>query len=619
MSDINQEKDKNSRKLKKENEVKEVKDADEDFSSESDNEGDAIKETQLKEENAKKLKELETTLANVEARIKKLKSDPSSPSVDKQLEAFTKMRRVLLITREKLTEKKKSSIWDSIVIILLLVLFCGFLVLSKLNEEYYSNFNWGDGRNLYDILDIPESSSKEQIKKRYRELVTKYHPDKNPGCDECPQKYLDIQHAYEVLVDEDQRALYNETNGFGNFLKSAATDLTIQNYTDQVKNSKNVWIIMVYKNNNYPSEFFSGFWEDVLKSYPFLKFGRINYKTQAKLIRKLPFKIREFPVVFATSNFMEPVLMEISLRGNVEKGLRQFILESVSENLNEVKSVSDITADQYVYIEIHKSDYPLIISNYHAKIFRERFGINFYFHHTEKRTQKMISTKNQSGTIEFFYDDLKSTFSKIYDYLMVQTVKDFNRDNYHRFCKNRENYCLVIVENKLPLLQYMIDESTDKAVNCLRNQFGCDSSKLLTILSVDPLKQPKLVKSDNIDFNIEGLLFKNSAKVYKVETLLMLDGIAELTSIPYNSFTELKHFKADGYNFDELIRPEVFSAPKEYLSDYINLFFSFNIGFFSLLIGYFLLRKIKISNFIAILILTGVSVAVSVKMTSDRL
>lgn len=65
------------------------------------------------------------------------------------------------------------------------------------------------GKNYYDILQIPKGASDDQIKKAYRKLALKYHPDKNPGNEEATKKFAEINNAYEVLIDKEKRNIYD--------------------------------------------------------------------------------------------------------------------------------------------------------------------------------------------------------------------------------------------------------------------------------------------------------------------------------------------------------------------------------------------------------------------------
>ncbi|RUS30153.1 hypothetical protein BC938DRAFT_479787 [Jimgerdemannia flammicorona] len=66
------------------------------------------------------------------------------------------------------------------------------------------------GRDYYKILDVSRGAHKRDIKKQYKALSKKYHPDKNPGNKEAEDKFVELAEAYEVLVDEDKRRIYDQ-------------------------------------------------------------------------------------------------------------------------------------------------------------------------------------------------------------------------------------------------------------------------------------------------------------------------------------------------------------------------------------------------------------------------
>lgn len=65
-------------------------------------------------------------------------------------------------------------------------------------------------RDFYEILEVPKSASKEEIKKAYRKKAIQFHPDKNPGNKESEEKFKEAAEAYEVLSDDQKRARYDQ-------------------------------------------------------------------------------------------------------------------------------------------------------------------------------------------------------------------------------------------------------------------------------------------------------------------------------------------------------------------------------------------------------------------------
>ena len=65
-------------------------------------------------------------------------------------------------------------------------------------------------QDYYKILGVERSASKDDVRKAYRKLARKYHPDINPGNKEAESKFKDLSVAYDVLSDEKKRKLYDE-------------------------------------------------------------------------------------------------------------------------------------------------------------------------------------------------------------------------------------------------------------------------------------------------------------------------------------------------------------------------------------------------------------------------
>jgi molecular chaperone DnaJ len=63
--------------------------------------------------------------------------------------------------------------------------------------------------SYYEILEVSRDADKTTIKKAYRKLAKKYHPDKNPGDTEAEHKFKLCNEAYQCLSDDQQRNIYD--------------------------------------------------------------------------------------------------------------------------------------------------------------------------------------------------------------------------------------------------------------------------------------------------------------------------------------------------------------------------------------------------------------------------
>ncbi len=67
----------------------------------------------------------------------------------------------------------------------------------------------------YELLGVSSDATPEEIKKAYRQLANKYHPDKTNGDKDKESLFIKIKEAYECHIDDSARAIYNQTGAGG--------------------------------------------------------------------------------------------------------------------------------------------------------------------------------------------------------------------------------------------------------------------------------------------------------------------------------------------------------------------------------------------------------------------
>ena len=103
---------------------------------------------------------------------------------------------------------------------------CDAFIILSTNNAYVVRFhtafgNWIEAlfpspkrpqavrRNYYQILDVQKNASPEEIKKAYRVLAMKYHPDRNPADEESVKRFKEATQAYAILSDPVKRQVYD--------------------------------------------------------------------------------------------------------------------------------------------------------------------------------------------------------------------------------------------------------------------------------------------------------------------------------------------------------------------------------------------------------------------------
>uniref|UniRef100_A0A8C6WI90 DnaJ (Hsp40) homolog, subfamily C, member 5 gamma b n=1 Tax=Neogobius melanostomus TaxID=47308 RepID=A0A8C6WI90_9GOBI len=86
------------------------------------------------------------------------------------------------------------------------------------------------GDSLYKTLGLEKGSSPDEIKKAYRKLALRHHPDKNPDNPEAAEKFKEINNANSILSDENKRRIYDEYGSMGLYVAEQFGEDSVKYY-----------------------------------------------------------------------------------------------------------------------------------------------------------------------------------------------------------------------------------------------------------------------------------------------------------------------------------------------------------------------------------------------------
>lgn len=86
------------------------------------------------------------------------------------------------------------------------------------------------GESLYQILGLEKGATPEEIKKAYRKLALRYHPDKNPDNPEAVERFKEINNANSILSDENKRRIYDEYGSMGLYVAEQFGEDSVKYY-----------------------------------------------------------------------------------------------------------------------------------------------------------------------------------------------------------------------------------------------------------------------------------------------------------------------------------------------------------------------------------------------------
>jgi len=173
------------------------------------------------------------------------------------------------------------------------------LAIRAAEEGYHPADQDEHGFNFYEVMGLTKGVDQMEIRKAYKALALKYHPDKNPDCTECAEKFGKISKAYDTLSNPEARKAYDSGRRAKKTLESqSSVELSLEDFEAQVLRSNEVWFVQAYDPNDGTCKSFATGWEDVAHSYgDHARFGRLDV-TKKELKSLLPFKPVLLPVVF---------------------------------------------------------------------------------------------------------------------------------------------------------------------------------------------------------------------------------------------------------------------------------------------------------------------------------
>lgn len=174
-------------------------------------------------------------------------------------------------------------------------------------------------KDYYYFLGIPPNSTENEIKRAYRKLSLKYHPDKNTNDDFFEERFREVQEAYETLINAEKRKLYDESFGYEQKTSRSNLPPSIKTFSsNKIRAKKGEEIIINWQTNN----------ANVVKILPF----GLEKSYGERIFKITEFKSGKFTIILHASNTLlnKTVVQAITItevfendvekvRGNIEE------------------------------------------------------------------------------------------------------------------------------------------------------------------------------------------------------------------------------------------------------------------------------------------------------------
>jgi len=225
---------------------------------------------------------------------------------------------------ESTTLRQKADMYSGpLSVLALLVLLVG----AKLGEEGYTP-RGAEDVNHYEVMGLTSDASAADVRRSYKQLALQWHPDKNPDCESCAERFAKISKANEILSDPDRRKAYDGHRSSGSSLVSKfSVELSGDDFETRVLHSNEIWVVQVYDSTDGESESFHAVWEETSHSHAeAARFGRLDASKHRKALDVLPQRVVLFPTIFRFGRGLDTEVFVRSREESVTKPLSKFVL-----------------------------------------------------------------------------------------------------------------------------------------------------------------------------------------------------------------------------------------------------------------------------------------------------
>eukprot|EP00929_Paragymnodinium_shiwhaense_P089739 TRINITY_DN49920_c0_g1_i1.p1 TRINITY_DN49920_c0_g1~~TRINITY_DN49920_c0_g1_i1.p1 ORF type:complete len:687 (-),score=132.09 TRINITY_DN49920_c0_g1_i1:356-2416(-) len=207
---------------------------------------------------------------------------------------------------------------------------CMVIALGETVDTYADLRKTEPADDYYSVLGIARDAETGDIKRAYKTLAKRWHPDKNPNCTVCSERFAKIGVAYEALSNAETRAAYDDSGDIATTeLKSPrSVPLTQENFDELVTYSNDVWIVQIFKPSDGASSQFHPFWENQIAKHGHLvRFGRIDATNDPA--KWLPVRVRYLPMILKFGRHLStPEIFPITMMHEYHTQLMKFVLTS---------------------------------------------------------------------------------------------------------------------------------------------------------------------------------------------------------------------------------------------------------------------------------------------------